>query len=149
VRTRQFAREVGFQLDMIWYDEDILELRVAAWNGAFGGVAQVWVGIGELDKIATDLAGFPKNPSDVRKIVLGSFGPGAAGGAASMRFYCADRAGHSYVESKIESETESAGVVQCAVISMPVEAAAVDVFVGELRRLERERSGTALLKGIG
>jgi hypothetical protein len=39
-----------------------------------------------------------------------------------MRFYCADRAGHAYVESKIESESESACVVQCAVISMPLSA---------------------------
>ena len=66
-----------------------------------------------------------------------------------MRFYCADRAGHAYVESKIESEVESAGVVQSAVISMPIEAAAVDAFVGDLQMLERDRSGTALLKGMG
>jgi hypothetical protein len=149
VRKRQFAREVGFQLDVIWKDEDILELRIAAWHGAFGGVAGVWVGIGELESIAAKLSGFPKDPSDAREVVLGSFGPGSAGGAASMRFYCADRAGHAYVESKIESEGESAGVVQCAVISMPVEAAAVDAFVDDLRRLERDRTGTALLKGMG
>jgi hypothetical protein len=149
VRTRQFAREVGFQLDVIWNDEDIFDLRVSAWNGAFGGVARVWAGIGELEKIAAELSGFPKNPSDARDIVLGSFGPGTAGGAASMRFYCVDRAGHAYLESRIESEIESAGVVQSAVVSMPIEAAAVDAFVGGLQRLERERSGTALLKGIG
>jgi hypothetical protein len=138
VRTRQFAREVGFQLDVIWNDEDVLELRVSAWNGAFGGVAQVWVGIGQLEKIATQLSGFPKDSSDAREIVLGAFGPGTAGGAASMKFYCADRAGHAFVESKIESESESAGVVQCAVISMPIEAAALDAFVSELQRLERD-----------
>jgi hypothetical protein len=66
-----------------------------------------------------------------------------------MRFYCADRAGHAYVESKIESGSESAGVVQYAVISMPIEAAAVDSFVGALLQMDRDRFGCALLKGMG
>jgi len=66
-----------------------------------------------------------------------------------MRFYCADSAGHAYVQAKIESEFESAGVVQYAIISMPVEAAAIDSFVVDLRRLEKERYGIARLEGRG
>jgi hypothetical protein len=149
VRTRQFAREVGFELDVIWQDQDLLEVRVSAWNGSFGGVTALYVGNGQLEEIAKVLSGFPKDPSDVREIDLGKFGREFAGGAASMKFYCADKAGHAYLKSKIESDSESAGVVQCAVISIPIEAAAVDSFVEALRQMERDRAGSALLKGMG
>jgi hypothetical protein len=134
---------------VIWQDEDLFDIRVSAWNGAFGGVAELYVAIGGIEELANKLAGFPRNPTDVREIVLGMFGREFAGGAVRMRFYCSDKAGHAYVESKIESGTESAGVVQYAIISMPIEAAAIDSFVIDLRRLERERSGTAILQGRG
>lgn len=140
---------MGFQLDVLWHDEDVYDIRVSARNGSFGGVAELYMAIGELEEVAKKLCGFPKDPSDIREVVFGAFGPDSAGGAASMRFYCADRAGHAYVESKIESGFESAGVVQSAIISMPVEAAAIDNFVCDLRRLEKERQGTATLEGRG
>jgi hypothetical protein len=149
LKSRQRADEVGLQLDLVWRDEDLFDIHVSAWNGAFGGVAELYVVIGGLEELANKLSGFPRDPKDVREVVLGSFGREFAGGAASLRFYCADRAGHSYLESKIESESESAGVVQYAIISMPIEAAAIDSFVIDLRRLERERSGTAILQGRG
>lgn len=149
LKTRQKAKEVGFQLDVLWHDEDLFDIRASAWNGAFGGVAEMYVAIGGLEEIAAKLSGFPRDPKDIREIVLGAFGREFAGGAVSMKFYCVDRAGHVYVESKIESESESAGVVQYAIICMPVEAAAIDSFVCDLRRLEKDRQGTAILESRG
>lgn len=149
LKVRQRATEVGLQLDVLWHDDDLYDVRVSAWNGAFGGVAEVYVEIGGLEEVAEKLSGFPRSPADVREIVFGAFGRECAGGAASMRFYCMDQAGHAYVESRIESDVESAGVVQYAIISMPIEAAAIDSFVSDLRRLERGRSGTAVLKSHG
>lgn len=149
MKSRQRATEVGFQIDVIWQDEDLFEIRVSAWNGQFGGTAEIYMEIGGLEAFAKKLSAFPRNPEDMREIVLGSFGREFAGGAVSMKFYCADKAGHAYVESKIESGFESAGVVQFAIISMPVEAAAIDLFVSDLRRLETERYGTALLQCRG
>ena len=134
---------------MVWKDEDLFDIRVSAWNGAFGGVAQLYVEIGGIEELADKLSGFPRDPKDVREIVLGAFGREFAGGAASMRLYCADKAGHAYLESRIESEYESAGVVQYALISMPIEAAAIDSFVSDLRRMEKDGSGTAILQGRG
>ncbi len=92
--------EVGFQLDVLWHDEDIFNIRVSAWNGAFGGATELYAALGELGEIAKKLAGFPKNPADTRETALGAFGPEFAGGGASMRFYCVDMAGHAYLESK-------------------------------------------------
>ena len=96
--------EIGFRLEVIYKDNDLLELRVSAWNGAFGGTADVNMGIGELEATAAQLKGFPTHPADAREVMLGSFGPKTAGGGASVRFYCIDRAGHARLESKIESD---------------------------------------------
>jgi hypothetical protein len=52
--------ELGFQLTALWNDADVIEIRVTAWNGLFGGTADVYVAIGQLGKIAAQLEGFPK-----------------------------------------------------------------------------------------
>jgi len=62
-----------------------------------------------------------------------------------VRFYCVDGAGHAHVEARIDSKFLSGGTIQTVVLAMPIEAAAVDTFVEELRRLER--AGVAHLKG--
>lgn len=149
MRTRQFASEVGIRLEVIYADPDLIEVRVTAWNGAFGGATDLYMNIGGLEEVAVRLAGFPKNPADMREFILGAFGREFAGGGVSMKFYCIDCAGHAYIESRIESDTESARVWQAATLVMPVEAAAIDRFVEDLRRLEKEKLGVALLEGRG
>jgi len=139
--------ELGFQVAVIWGDADVIEIRVTAWNGLFGGTADVYVAIGKLGKIAAQLEGFPKNPSDVREVMFGAFGPKYAGGGVSMRFYCVDGSGHASVDSTIEADYEQKVKTQSAVLSLRVEAAAVDSFVEELRRLNAEGKGAAHLKG--
>ncbi len=138
----------GIQVKMRWYDEDVLEVGIAAWNGAFGGEANVYVPIGGLTDAAEKLSGFPSNPADKREVVFGQFGPVWAGGAVGKRFYCSDGAGHACVESKIESEGQVAGVTQSAVLSFFIEPSALDAFLKELRRLEAEKKGTASLRAI-
>ena len=141
-------RPVGFQFRAIWFDTDLIRLCVSAWNGTFGGTADIYEAIGDLEEAAAQLRGFPHNPSDRREIVFGTFDRKCAGGGINMRFHCIGGAGHSYVEATIDSNCESAGTVQTAVLSMPVEAAAVDVFVQELQRVGANRAGTAFLKGL-
>jgi hypothetical protein len=137
--------EIGLQFEVTYKDSDLLKVRISAWNGAFGGTADVYVGIGKLEEVATKLKGFPNNPSDTREITLGGFGPNWAGGGVGMRFYCTDASGHAYVESKIESGSKP---VQSVSLSLPIEAAAMDSFVDELRRVGANRSGTARLEGV-
>jgi hypothetical protein len=139
--------DTGFKITVIWSDNDVIKIRVSAWNGLFGGAADVYVGVDQLGETAAQLEGFPKTPSDVRKVILGAFGPESAGGGVSIRFYCVDGSGHSYVDSRIESDYDSARKSQSAVLSLPIEAAAVDSFVEELRCLNAERKGAAHLKG--
>ena len=139
--------DIGFQFEVIYKAYDMLQVRISAWNGAFGGIADVYVGIGRLEEVAAALEGFPKNPSDTREIMFGAFGPKSAGGGVSMRFYCADASGHAYVESKIESDSLPGKPIQTVMLSLPIEAAAVDSFVDELHLLGVHRTGVARLRG--
>lgn len=139
---------IGFQFEVIYKGSDLLQVRVSSWNGAFGGMADVYVGIGTLEETAAKLRGFPNRPSDVREAVLGAFGPQSAGGGVSMRFYCADSSGHAYVEARIESDSLPGKPAQSVTLSLPIEAAAVDSFVSELRLLGLQKAGVARLEGV-
>jgi hypothetical protein len=136
----------GFQFDVNWHDNDVLDVRVGAWNGAFGGTVDVYVAIGGLREAAETLDGFPRSAADKREVVFGQFGREWAGGAVSMRFYCADEAGHAYVESRMESDGQVAGITQSTVLVLRIEPAALDSFVEDLRRLETKKTGTASLR---
>jgi len=140
--------DVGFQFEIIYKDVHLLEIRISAWNGSFGGTADVYVGIDQLKETAAKLQRFPLDPSDVREVTFGGFGSKSAGGAVSMRFYCADRAGHTYVDSKIESDYDSAGKAQSVIMTLTIEPAAVDSFVEELGQLGANQAGQAHLKGV-
>jgi hypothetical protein len=144
----QASMNVGFFFEVVYKAEDLLEVRISGWNGAFGGGADVYVGIGRLEEIAGSLQGFPADPSDKRDAMLGAFGPEFAGGGVSLQFYCVGRAGHAYVESRIESGDKRGRSVDSVAMSLQIEAAAVDSFVAELRRMGVDRSGTARLEGV-
>jgi hypothetical protein len=140
--------DIGFQFEIIYKDVHLLKIRISAWNGSFGGTADVYVGIDQLKETATKLQRFPLDLSDVREVTFGGFGPKLAGGGVSMRFYCADRAGHTYVDSKIESGYDSAGKAQSVIMTLTIEPAAVDSFVEELGQLGADQAGQACLKGV-
>lgn len=139
---------LGFRFEIIYKDVHLLQIRISAWNGYFGGTADVYVGLDQLKEAATKLQRFPLDPSDVREVTIGGFGPTWGGGAVAMRFYCADRAGHTYVDSKIESDYDSAGKAQSVLMTLSIEPAAVDSFVKELFQLGADQTGQARLQGV-
>jgi hypothetical protein len=138
--------ETGLRFEVRWSDQDVLEVRVTAWNGAFGGSADVYVGIGDLAEAAAKLEGFPRQHSDSRDLELGAFGPKFAGGAVRICFSCKGAVGHSFIEAKIEADYLNAEKAQSVFLFGPVEAAAVDTFVSELQRLEVEQDRVAFLR---
>jgi hypothetical protein len=140
--------DIGFQFEAIWQDNDVIEVRVLASNGIFCGRADVYVGIGQLEELSASLRGFPTQSSDTREVVFGAFGPKSAGGGVSMRFYCADGAGHALVDSKLESDHGANGRAQSVALTLSVEASAVDLFIDELRQLGANRAGMACLRGM-
>ena len=71
----------GFRFEFLWNDNDVFQLRIRAWNGNFGGTADVYVPIGAIAEAAEKLEGFPRHTSDKRDLQFGEFGPEWAGGA--------------------------------------------------------------------
>ena len=141
-------RYADFQFRVIWHDRDVIQLCVSAWNGTFGGTAEIYEAIGDLEKAAAKLRGFPRSPSDRREITFGNFDRKCAGGGVKMRFHCIDNAGHAWVETIIDSNHESGGTLQTVLLSMALEATAIDTFVQELCTVGENRAGTAHLKGL-
>jgi hypothetical protein len=137
-RDFELAREeiaimnIGLEFQEIWNDADMIEVRVSAWNGTFGGATRVYVGIGRLDEAAATLHGFPDYPSDSRE----------------LKFYCIGGAAHAWLEARIESVYDLAGPPQSVVLSLPIEPAAVDLFVDQLHRVGTSRFGIARLNGV-
>jgi hypothetical protein len=141
--------DTGVRIGVLWNDADMFEVRLSAWNGLFGGSANIYISIGGLAESSEKLKGFPRNPSDKRALDFGAFGPQAAGGAATMNFYCGDSAGHASVEVRIESDHCGEIPAQSVLLIAAVEPAAVDSFVADLRRLEADQQGTAFLRTSG
>jgi hypothetical protein len=56
--------EIGFKFEVRWSDADVFEIRISAWNGAFGGSTAVYVPIGGLKEAAASIekTGFRLHP---------------------------------------------------------------------------------------
>jgi hypothetical protein len=66
-----------------------------------------------------------------------------------MRFHFIDGVGYGYVETTFDSNYESSGTVQTALLSMPVEAAAIDTSVGTTgSRDNSRRHGSSEADGL-
>ena len=135
---------LGIRFEIIYKDVHLIEVRISGWNGAFGGVSDVYLGLDQLKETPAAIRGFPRNLGDVREIMLGSESPGHR---VNMRFYCVDSSGHASVDSIIESTSGAKGKIQSATLSLPVEASAVDAFVEDLQRLSSSGTGIAILGG--
>jgi hypothetical protein len=115
------------QISYLWNDTDLLEVRILAGNGVFGGTVDVYLSLDALAKAAEAIDGFPSNTHDMREI---DFGP--AKGLVSLRFFCEGEAGKSFVELSMESQHES---YNCAVNTSPESVkfhAAVEAKLGPI-----------------
>jgi hypothetical protein len=142
--------DCGLQVEVVWWDEDMLELYVSARNGIFAGAAMFFAGFEQLDDFATALSGFPNDFRDTRQVVLGDsgelFGDAYNMGTCEAQFFCVGRLAQAWTEVKIKSKTGDQ--VQQATLSFRVEAAAIDAFVAELRQLNSEKTGSACMRGF-
>jgi hypothetical protein len=142
------AMETGLGVYIIYQDSDVVEVRVCAWNGKFGGATDAYIGTGDLREAAKKLQGFPTDRSDTREIVFGAFGPDSAGGAVRIRVSCTDASVHLSARVEIESEYDEAGAFESVALVLPIEAAALDGFVAELGGLGTGREEAHLAAGL-
>jgi hypothetical protein len=135
----------GLKVTYLYHDGDIIEVRIVAQNASFRGSADVYVGTDGLLEAAAVLEGFPKDRSDTREVAFGAAGPEFAGGSARLKFYCKDGAGHTAFLAEIEGDYGDQKRAQYATVDVDFEPASLDRFLIELRQVESEHRGIAVL----
>lgn len=146
--ARHATVNAGISLELVYFDNDLLEVVVSGSNGHFAGRASVYLALEGLTDLVAGLSGFPENADDRRTFELGTFDQHCAGGGVRLTFYCLDRAGHAVVTAEFRSDGRGRDV-ETARFGVPVEAAAIDRFIAAVRQIDRDRSGTAVLSCNG
>ena len=129
---------------LIWKDADIVEARMSAWNGQFGGTVDMYLGYGVLGEFAEALDGFPRTAGDKRDFQLGDLDNDGSGGAL-LSLHTVDLAGHIAATLTLVTGTRL-GPNQEVTLQSSIEAAAVDRFVSELWTMCDEVGSVALLR---
>ena|SRR5258708_1625955 len=137
----------GIEIKTICFDRDLLEVLFSCSNGYFSGQAKLYLNHDDLSKMADALSGFSSHASDGRDFELGAFDPPGANGGVWMHFYCRDSTGHPAVEVRLRGDDcRVMGEVESVALRIPIEAAAVDSFIAEIRRMKRFEVARAFLK---
>jgi hypothetical protein len=137
----------GIKIEIVWFDQDVVECQITCSNGRFSGVAEIYLSHDDVPKMVEALKGFPSAPGDFRDLELGTFNPRHADGGVRLRCYCRDSAGHAVMEVKLRGDAcEELGEPESVALLFPVEAAAIDSFLKQVRSMDTEQIGaTAFL----
>jgi len=139
----------GISISVVWFDEDILELRIGASNGRFAGEIEAYAPLDACRQLADTLKGFPLNASDIREFEVGTFDSNNAGGGARIRFHCTNGAGHAAADISVRTDPQHVGgTSETASFSINIEAAAVDTFVQQLRDMRLEDGQSTHLSAV-
>jgi len=139
--------EPGLDIELLWWDEDVNELRIRASNGTFAGEARVYVRPDGLESFAATLDGFPRSVGDRREIELGTFDPNMAGGGARALLWKRRATGPADAEITLWAAT--VGRDQSVSMKLAFEPAAIDEFVRRLRSLTMRVGDGARLPACG
>jgi hypothetical protein len=141
----------GIEFTVIWADQDVSELQVKCSNGYFSGTVDIYIGHDALTTMADTLSGFPSHPTDSRNFELGTFDPKYADGGLRLHLFCRDSVGHGAADIKLRGGGCMAmGEVASVALRIPIEAAAVDRFLLQLREMNTNDIGaTAHLEMAG
>jgi hypothetical protein len=137
----------GIEVEVVWMDQDMLEWQFRCSNACFSGQAEIYLKHDKLSEVAESLSGFPSHTKDSREFELGTFNPDYAHGGIRMNFYCTDSVGHAAVEVKLRGDAcKGLGELESVALCIPVQAAAIDSFVSQIRLMNREVGATAYLQ---
>ena len=131
--------------EVVWFDNDMLELSLNASNAKFAGQTTFYVNLETPTAFAAHIEGFPRNSEDVREYEFGGTNLPGYGGAR-IRISCKDRSGHLLVHASIYSVPLSkTEVVQSATVQIEATPADVDAFVQQLKHLQARVGDMAVL----
>jgi hypothetical protein len=129
--------ENGIYLEVIWFDQDVIEIVLSCSNGRFSGQAEIYLSHDGLLEFAGRLRGFPQSVSDSRTFELGTFNPSHADGGVRMKFSCRDSTGRAVVEIRLRGDAcEALGEPESVALRIRIESAAIDSFVQQLAAVD-------------
>jgi hypothetical protein len=139
-------RKSYLELNVIWKDDDMFELRVFASNGRYSGITEVYETSESLEVFANLLFGFPKDNSTL----FHEMGTKNSYAYFSMKYYSIDNTGKLGVELNLEENVatefrnEEKDKLKLEII---VEQSSIDNFQKELKQLAINQEGKATLFG--
>jgi hypothetical protein len=134
----------GLAIEVAWFDEHMLELRLSVSNGKFAGETSFYAALDEPKKFAARIEGFPNAANDSREHEFGGTGLSEYGGA-KVRLACKDGSGHLTVRVDVVADLGPQLGVDSASVHFDALPAAIDRFVEELRNMGVEVGRTASL----
>lgn len=90
------------EIEIVWSDEDLLEISTRASNGRYSGIIQTYTQDTYLQKFADNLVGFPKKISDE---VIFESNYGMDDTFLTLVFHCNDGVGHTSVKVSMKEES--------------------------------------------
>lgn len=139
--------ENGINIEVIWADQDFIEVALSCSNGYFSGGAELYLGCDDLSALVSTLRGFPSSKSDARQVELGTYDPVYASGGVRLNFYCRDSAGHAAVDVKLRGKwCKGFGDMESVALRIPIEAAGMDAFLERVTSNGRTIGASAHLR---
>lgn len=141
----------GISFTKIWFDDDMVELRIQVSDGQSTFVNEVYVGHQQLTDLVADLNRFKTHVhGGIYDMAFGSFGPEYAHGAFHARLHFQDR-GILFVTVKSQTDFQDFGkknVASEATMYLRTEPALLDNFIAVLKDMSDGKREDAALERI-
>jgi hypothetical protein len=142
----------GIRMTKVWFDDDMVELKIEVSDGTSLFSTKVYVGHAALEDTVRDLAQFRNAVhGGIYDMRFGEFGPEYASGAFAARLHFA-RPGRLYITCNLESdyvEFSENKVASRATLYLKTEPVLLDNFIAEMRSISGRKREDASLEAIG
>ena len=139
----------GFRFKKVWFDNDMIELRIDSFDGDSLFSNKAYVGHQDLADVIAALDSFKNQVhGGIYDFELGSFGPEYAGGAFHARLHF-QSPGKIFVTARGQSEFQEFGiktVASEATLYLQTEPVLLDKFIAELKALSAGKRDDASLE---
>lgn len=135
----------GLKLEVISYDDDIIELQASASNNSFFASTSFYASYNEHLDFANFIEGFPRSIDESKEYEFGI--PEFDGyGITNIKFNCKNGGGHILVCVTIQSFSEDINCSESATLFFETIPSEIDSFVKSLRKIKIEIGASAMLQ---
>ena len=140
----------GIYLSRVWFDNDVVELRIECSDGTSLFVNEVYAAH-DLNGVIEELSMFKNHVhGGIYDLALGAFGPEYAGGAFHARWHF-QSPGQIFITVRGQSDFEEFGiktVASEATLYLRTEPALLDNFIAELEEFKSGNRDDAHLEAV-